>query len=399
MFLEFPVSQQAPDLSNTLRALPESFSSPRSGIARDIRSCGVTVPARRANSRTTDAARARTYILGPENHLVPVILDDFLRAEARLSPVVVYGPLGAGKTHLAELLTACVNAQAADSAVIIKATDLLGKSRDPHPWSRLRQAEVIVFLNVDDLARKPNWQRQLTTLLDEWLAHGRRVLFTSRVHPGEIEGLNPRLAARLSSGLCVGLEEPRLETRVALLQHWASAARLTLAPEALEELARRTEGPPARLHGVLWQLALAQQSRPNPETRHPTRREITAHDITVQDITVQDVAQFLARGSAVRKTLRVSLIARSTARRFSVTLADLRGTSRRRTVARARSVAMYLARTLAGKPLAEIGRWFSDRDHTTVLHSCRKIEQERQQDAALDQALKELTDLLQSGLE
>ncbi len=362
----------------------------------------------------------KSYLLGPENHLLPVVIDDFLAAEARFSPSVIYGPPGSGKTHLAELLAAQWNVQAreADSITITQATDMfatahsvppnaqrshsgISHSSTSHgdisqsPSARIKQAgnhAPVVFLNVDDLARNSRWQKRMCELLDDWSRSARQVLLTSRLHPGELAEFTPRLRSRLVSGLCVGLEPPSEETRLALLEHWSQADSVAISHAALQELAAQVPGVPARLRGAFWRLvAWRHEQKP---AAWQNEQSSARRKAALPEISVDDVRRFLHGAVDDRTRVEVAVVAKATARYFGITLADIRGPSRRKSTVQARSVAMYLSRHLTGKSLAEIGKHFSGRDHTTVLHSCRKIETQRDEDQTISEAIRQLTELL-----
>ncbi|MDA7979209.1 MAG: DnaA/Hda family protein [Pirellulales bacterium] len=364
------------------------------------------------NGRSQSEARQsqcdRAYLIGPENHLVPVLIDDFLQSQPRFSPVVVYGPVGSGKTHLAELLLAMGNSRnhAPDASVkIARATDLISSARGPGAQSSaldVADENAVIFLDVCDLARHPRAQERLVTLLDEWRSTGRHVLLTSRTHPGEIKSLDARLRSRLQAGLCVRLELPREETRRALFVQWAKLGQMKITSAALDVLAKETEGTPARLRGVLAQFALACAPSTGDQTQLPRAKSPRSNQSGHQPkggcparLDADDARKFLGRESGDQSKLGIPLIAKTTARHFGVTLSDLRGPSRRKSTALARSVAMYLARTLAAKNLTEIGRWFNGRDHTTVLHSCRKIESEKNHEHAIAEAVGQLSEILE----
>ncbi len=399
--------------SSGLMSFQFPAAEPRLGKG-ELRAANANNNANRQQGPASDRPD-RTYYVGPENQLVPVVIDDFLKPEAQFTPVVIYGPVGSGKSHLAELIAAKWNAQQAVSqhknaratsagkstttvkttdaaqvstaqVSIVRATDLVPSGRGTATQKLNVNAAAVIFLNVDDLGRNPRWQRRMAALLDDWQSSGCRVLITSRKHPAEIGNLDARLRSRLLAGLCVGLEPPALETRQALVRHWAQqselAGKVRLTASGVRELASQVEGVPSRLRGAFWQLALSAQSEPGPRSA----------------ITAADVREFLNSGAAAQSKLTVALIGRTTARHFGTTLTEIRGPSRRKSLVLARSIAMYLARNLAGKSLAEIGKWFGGRDHTTVLHSCRKIEADKDTRPEVSEALQQLTDLLRVGV-
>ena len=137
------------------------------------------------------------------------------------------------------------------------------------------------------------------------------------------------------------------------------------------------------LKAVFWRLATRQLSESQESAPHQG-----------DPLSQSEVASFLQGKAPSKSNLSIPVIAKTTARYFSTTLADLRSPSRRKSTVLARSIAMYLARQLAGKSLAEIGKNFGGRDHTTVLHSVRKIEAALDEDQTITEAVHRLTALL-----
>jgi chromosomal replication initiator protein len=178
------------------------------------------------------------------------------------------------------------------------------------------------------------------------------------------------LQSRLSSGLTVPIEPPGADARLEILRRWTSQRALRLSESILQLLAQELSGAVPELIGAMLQL------------------EVTA----VSDVAAIDrkrVKEFLsARKTALQP--KASDVAMATARHFKLKLADMRGPSRRRGVVVAREVAMYLCRQLTNLSLQSIGHYFGDRDHTTVMHACRKTTELLQTDPAIREAVEVL---------
>jgi chromosomal replication initiator protein len=193
---------------------------------------------------------------------------------------------------------------------------------------------------------------------------------TSPTAPQEIAGLVPALQSRLAAGLCLPLAPPGADTRQAILERWTSLREFQLADSILKLLAEGLEGTVPELLGAMLQLEV------------PAREEGRSVD-------ARHVREYLSqRDEAVRPKMRD--IALLTARHFSLRLSDLRGTSRRRPVVVARDVAIFLCRQLTRETLSRIGDYFGGRDHTTVLHACRKTGEQIETDPAIQQAVDQL---------
>jgi chromosomal replication initiator protein len=209
--------------------------------------------------------------------------------------------------------------------------------------------------------------------LDEVAAQGGLAVVTSREPPGESRDVMPMLRSRLVGGLVVPIVMPGLAARRALLADWAELLVVPLADNAADILAAGLELSPPQLRGAIVSLAYAAKGRANIDVA-AARNYVAAHG-TTGDIPLRTVAA-------------------KTARYFSLTLADLKSSSRHRSVVEARAVAMYLARRLTGLSLERIGAYFGDRDHTTVLHNCRRTEELQLTDAPTRQAVAALEESL-----
>jgi chromosomal replication initiator protein len=209
--------------------------------------------------------------------------------------------------------------------------------------------------------------------LDEVAGHGGLAVVTLREQPGESRELLPALRSRLVGGLLVPIAMPGLAARRAMLTDWAELLGVSLADEAADVLAAGLELAPPLLRGAIVTLVCAANGRAIIDV--PAARTYVADRGTTGQVSLQAVAA-------------------KTARYFGLTLADLKSGTRRRNLVEARAVAMYLSRRLTGLSLERIGAFFGDRDHTTVLHNCRRTENLQTTDAATRHAVSALEDIL-----
>jgi chromosomal replication initiator protein len=226
------------------------------------------------------------------------------------------------------------------------------------------------------LAERPAAQIELIHTLDAVLREGGQVVVTALAPPAELRGLMPGLQGRLLAGLSVPLSAPGAGARLAILRRLASLREIELAEPVAQALAEGLNGTVPDLLSALIQLDVPARMDGKP----------------IDSAAVRD---YLAARNGARQ-LRIHDIALLTARYFSLKLTDLRGASRRRPVLAARDVAMYLARSLCHASLQQIGLYFGGRDHTTVMHACRKIEALVKTDAATRQAVDQLRQKLQA---
>lgn len=325
------------------------------------------------------------FLAGPENHLLPPAITGVLdQRPALYNPLVIHGPSGTGKSHVAYGLAIAWRERFPGRSVIFAtAVDFARELADAIETQavddlrqRYRTASLLVFEDVGRLADKPAAQAELIHTLDAILREGGQIVVTALVPPAELSKLMPALRSRLLAGLTVPLSPPSSSARLAILQQLAAMRDIDLAEPVAQALADGLSGTAPELLGALVQLEV------------PARMDGRQIDAVA-------VRRYLADRNGTRQP-QLSDIATLTARHFSLKTADLRGTSRRRPVVNARDVAMYLARRLTRTSLQQIGRYFGGRDHTTVMHGCRKTEELLKTDPMIHQAVEQLQQKLQA---
>jgi chromosomal replication initiator protein len=338
------------------------------------------------SAQASSAHGLREFVTGAENRLAVVALGPYLeRAATDFSPLVLYGPRGVGKSHLARGLADWWHQRHGTSSV-----NCLGGSEFAQRYaaavqqhrleawrSELAESALLVLDDVGQLAGKRPAQQELAQLLDELADRQALVVVTARGLPNHSAVLLPALRSRLSAGLSVPLSLPGPATRRAILERLAAARGISLSRRTIQGLA---DGLAAGVPALA--AALAELERLSRETGQ-----------AIDDRGVQK----LVRQSAGDKAPSVRQIASLTAKYFGLTIADLKSPKRRQPLVAGRAVAMYLARQLIGSSFERIGTYFGNRDHTTVLHSCRRVENLLARDRATRQAVSDLKRLLHAG--
>lgn len=311
-----------------------------------------------------EPAALETFVAGPENRLAYVavqsVLDD---AEDAYTPIVFYGSSGTGKSHLAlGLATAWKGRFRRRPSVYVTATDFVRELADAIQTKtaddfgvRYRRLSLLVFEDLGHLVGKRAAQQELIFTLDALSDVGGRVVLTASGPPSELAGIMPGLRGRLAAGLAVPLVRPGREARLTILRRLAESRGVALSDAAAGLLADALRVTAPELFGALVELDFSA-------------------GMDGRGIDISSARRYLAKRNG-SKALSIREIALSTARHFSLKLADLRSPSRRRAVVTARGVAIYLARNLTHQSLEEIGAYFAGRDHTTVAYGYRKTEE------------------------
>jgi chromosomal replication initiator protein len=332
-----------------------------------------------------------TFVVGKPNALAHAAARRVAEgAPVSFNPLFLYGGVGLGKTHLMHAITQELRARFPEKKVIyLSAEQFMYRF-----IQALREREIIAFkelfrgvdvLMVDDLqfiAGKDSTQEEFFHTFNALVDQNRQIVISADRSPGEIKGLEERIKSRLQCGLVVDLHPTDYELRLGILQQKAEMQRghypgVKLQPGVLEFLAHRITTNVRVLDGALTRLfAFA---------------SLVGRDITL-DLT-QDCLSDVLRASD--RKVSIEEIQRKVAEHYNIRLSDMVGPKRQRTVARPRQVAMYLAKTLTTRSLPEIGRRFGGRDHTTIMHGIRKIEELKATDGQLSDDL----DLLRRSLE
>ena len=318
------------------------------------------------------------FVVGPENSLVRELVRAVTSSAPHYNPLVIYGASGVGKTTLAHLLAdQWQQAHAGATALRTTAADLsrvLAHAAETNSVAELRtrhqRCDLLLIDDVHDLAERTAAQQFLTTTIDALIRRGVLIIATLRQLPAESDPLMPLLASRLSGGLIVPLLPPATLARQEIVRQLARQLELRLSDETT-----------ARLAGSDRRRSAAATV---PQLRHTLMQLVSAamHGRTIGEA-IED------HEPAAKAVFRQATAA--VARHFQLTATELKGPSRRQHVVEARSSAMYLCRTLTDASLAEIGRHFGNRDHSTVLHACQKIQQLTRRDHSFARTLDELT--------
>ncbi len=308
-----------------------------------------------------------TFVEGPNNQFARAAALSVAKSPGQTSfnPLLIYGGVGLGKTHLMQaignqVLSKQINAKVKYTTSEKFTTDFVSaiKSNKTSEFSsRYRECDVLLLDDAQFLQKKEQTQEQFFHTFNELYQRGKQIVLTTDRHPSELYGLKDRLVSRFQSGLTVDIQKPNLETRIAILQSKAEQDSLDIPDEITEFIARNIKDNIRVMEGALVKL-LAYSS--------------LFHIPITLDLASKVLKETLGRDDI--KVLNIEDIIRGVSGATNVSENKLISRGRTMEVAQARQIAMYLCRELVGTSLGDIGMHFGGRDHSTVIHACRNIE-------------------------
>mgnify|MGYP001977276232 CR=1 FL=1 len=346
---------------------------------RVSRNAGINV------SSLNSEFKFESYVVGRSNELAIAGAKQVAEnAGISYNPLLIYGGVGLGKTHLMQAVGNEISARNPNAKVLylhsqkfvqdmIKALQQGKMQEFMHFY---RSVDALLIDDVQFFARKLKSQEEFFHVFNALLEEGHQMVMSSDKYPREIEGLEERLKSRFVWGLTVEIEPPELETRVAILLKKAEAEKIQLETPVAFFIAERIRSNVRELEGAL-------------------RRVVANARFTGSKITIEQVKRALRDLFAIQdRQISIDNIQKTVALYFNIKISDMVSKRRNRTVARPRQMAMALAKELTNHSLPEIGDAFGGRDHTTVLHACRKINELKEATAETAEDHKNLVRLL-----
>lgn len=376
----------------------------RLGIGGAEWTADVPAGSERARAQSSTAPRRAAVLKGPVSNLNPAFtFDTFVEGKSNqlaraaslqvaenpgvaYNPLFIYGGVGLGKTHLMHAIGNSILARQPEGRIIYLHSErfvadmikALQHNAIDDFKQHYRTADALLIDDIQFFANKERSQEEFFHTFNALLEGQQQIILTSDRYPKEVEGLEERLKSRFGWGLTIAIEPPELETRVAILQRKAEQAGIELPTEVAFFMGKRIRSNIRELEGSL-------------------RRVIANAHFTGKPITLDFAKEALRDLLAVQnKLITLENIQKTVADYYRIKVADLLSTRRSRSVARPRQMAMALAKELTQHSLPEIGQAFGGRDHTTVIHACRKIAELREADASLDEDYANLLRTLSS---
>lgn len=372
-----PVATEAPAAPVPIMSVPSSTPPPRVNVEPATAVKGAIKHVSALNrSFTFDS-----FVEGKSNQLARAaawqVADN---PKHGYNPLFLYGGVGLGKTHLMHavgnhLLQKNPNAKVIylhSERFVADMVRALQNNAINEFKNYYRSVDALLIDDIQFFAKKERSQEEFFHTFNALLEGNQQVILTSDRYPKEIDGLEERLKSRFGWGLTVAVEPPELETRVAILMKKAEQSRVQLSHDCAFFIAQRIRSNVRELEGAL-------------------KRVIAHSHFTNEPITVELIRESLKDLLALQdKLVSIDNIQRTVAEYYKIKISDILSKRRSRSVARPRQVAMALAKEITNHSLPEIGDAFGGRDHTTVLHACRKIAELSETDADIREDYKNL---------
>ena len=328
------------------------------------------------------------FIVGKPNELAYAASQRVAQSEVvSFNPLFLYGGVGLGKTHLMHAVAWNIKKRNPKKNVVYLTAEkfmyqFIKALRFKNIMSfkeQFRSVDVLMIDDVQFIIGKDNTQEEFFHTFNTLIDKKRQIIISADKSPADLDGLEDRLKSRLGWGLVADIHPLTYELRLGILQAKAEHKSLSLKQEVIEFLANKITNNVREMEGALNRLAV--------------HASIQNSEISVD--LVKDVLKDLLRTNS--RKITIDEIQKKVVEHYNIKLSDMHSPRRSRSVARPRQVAMYLAKSITTRSLPEIGRKFGGRDHTTVIHAIKTIEEIMVNDPNLAEDIELLTRILQTS--
>ena len=333
-----------------------------------------------------DRFKFGNFVVGRSNELAHAAARRVGEAKTvPFNPLFLYGGVGLGKTHLMHAIAWHLTEREPQRRVLYMSAEkfmyqfirALRYRTIMDFKEQFRSVDVLMIDDIQFIAGKDSTQEEFFHTFNALVDQNRQIIVSADKSPSDLEGMEERLKSRLGCGLVADIHPTDYELRLGILQAKGEQIGAEIPDKVLEFLAHKITSNVRELEGAL-----------NRIVAHTT---LVGRPVTLE--TTQDVLHDLLRANDRRVTIEE--IQKRVAEHFNIRLADMHSARRARAVARPRQVAMYLAKQLTSRSLPEIGRKFGGRDHTTVMHAVRKVEELRSADIGFNEDVELLRRMLE----
>ncbi|MBQ2887727.1 MAG: chromosomal replication initiator protein DnaA [Firmicutes bacterium] len=328
-----------------------------------------------------------SFVVGTSNrfaHAAALAVAD--RPAKNYNPLFIYGGSGLGKTHLMHAIGHRVTQNNPNANILYISTEtftneFISAVRQGNIDKfklRYRNADILLIDDIQFLAGKETTQEEFFHTFNALYEQGKQIVISSDRHPKEIATLEERLRSRFEGGLITDVQQPDLETRIAILQYKAEMENLKITEDSIAYIATNIPSNIRELEGALNRVKYYAMVNGSPII-----------NLALTETVMEDLLP-----NKKKQALTPALIKDSVASYFGLQSSDLASPRRDQSITKPRHIAMYLCQTLLNMSLNEIGDNFGKRDHTTVLHGTKKITADLKTDINLQKNIKDLTEMI-----
>ncbi len=325
------------------------------------------------------------FVIGPSNRFACAASFSVAESPAKAyNPFLIYGQVGLGKTHLIQSIAHKINqthpklkhCYISSEQFTNELIDAIRHRSTAQFRKKYREMDVLLIDDIQFIAGKESTQEEFFHTFNNLHDHHKQIILTSDRPPKEIANLEERLSSRFAWGLIADIQPPNFETRVAILQKKIEQEPVKVPNDVIYFIAEQIKTNIRELEGALIRVAAYSLLEERPVNLEMTKA-------ILKDMVKE-----------TKKIISIEMVQKSTAEYFNISLADLRSKKRTKNIVLPRQMAMFLARNLTTLSLPEIGFAFGGKDHTTVLHSYKKMEEESKTNNVIKNMATELTTIL-----
>jgi chromosomal replication initiator protein len=329
-----------------------------------------------------------SFVVGPGNEFAKSAALAVAQApgKTKFNPLLIYGGVGLGKTHLLHaignyLLSSSINniVYSSSEEFYLNFIDAIKNNKTKQFSDTFRYAQVLLIDDIHFLSGKESTQEEFFYIFNSLYQKERQIVLTTDIPPSSLIGLQDRLVSRFQWGLCVDIQPPNLETRIAILKKKAEEGKLNIAENILSFIAENISSNIRELEGIIIRL-------------------LAFSSITKQDITI-DLVKTIIQEKVKKNTFKVSIdeIINIVTEYYKIPVNNIREKNRRKEVALCRQLAMYMVKSFTNYSLKSIGLHFGGRDHSTVIHAIQNIEKLKSSDISVAADIENITLLLRNN--
>jgi len=304
------------------------------------------------------------------------------------NPLFIYGGVGLGKTHLMQAIGNYVLARDPKAKILYMTSEtftneLISAIQQKTTYEfreKIRKVDILMVDDIQFIAGRESTQQEFFNTFNELHNNGKQIILTSDKPPKDIQLLEERLCSRFEWGLLADIQRPDVETRVAILRDKAQRENIEAPDEVLQLIAGKIDNNVRELEGGLTRLVAYSNLVGKPIT-------MELCETALKEIFDQKK----------NKQITAELIMRTVSDYYGLNINEMTGATRKREITVPRQIAMYLTREMTGMSLPQIGMVFGGRDHTTVMHSCRIVEERTKENAGMKNIVDDIQQLVRNA--